>query len=119
VTNPTFGTVTTSDGALWVRKPSDVRADYTAKSGSSVVVTNGTKGTVVLRLKPNQSSAACKELFLVVDPSDWHVKESIVIDSSGEVNDFELFAPNVTASVKASLFEVNPAALPGYKVVRP
>lgn len=39
VTNTTFGTTTTSDGALWVHMPSDVRADYTVqKSGSAVVI---------------------------------------------------------------------------------
>jgi outer membrane lipoprotein-sorting protein len=81
--------------------------------------TYGTKGTVVLRLTPKQPSAACTELFLVVEPSDWHVKESAVLAANGDVNDFEFFAPDVTASVKASLFQVNPAALPGYKIVRP
>lgn len=81
--------------------------------------TYGTKGTVVLRLTPKQPSAACKELFLVVEPSDWHVKESAVIAANGDVSEFAFFVPNVTASVKASLFKVNPAALPGYKIVRP
>jgi hypothetical protein len=42
-----------------------------------------------------------------------------VLAANGDVNDFEFFAPDVTASVKASLFQVNPAALPGYKIVRP
>lgn len=175
VTNTTYGTVTASAGVLWVRKPSDVRADYSGKRSGSVVVTKsfvfdgktlwlvdhinkqlvqlqaqssampdavsfvtggsalsskfavafdrsgkyGSQGTVVVRLTPNQPSAACKELFLVVEPTDWHVKKSIVISSSDEVSDFEFFAPDVTASVKASLFKVNPAALPGYKIVRP
>jgi outer membrane lipoprotein carrier protein len=80
--------------------------------------TFGTKGTVVLELTPNQPSAQYKKLFFVIDQSDWHVKESIVIDSSGDTNRFSFYAPNLTSAVKATLFQVNPAALPKYKLTR-
>lgn len=81
--------------------------------------TYGTKGTVVLRLTPNQPSAAYKELVLVVEPSDWHVKESIVIASNGDENDFKFFAPDLTATVKPGWFQVNPSSLPTYRLVKP
>jgi outer membrane lipoprotein carrier protein len=80
--------------------------------------TYGTKGTVVLELTPRQPSAQYTQLFFVIDPGDWHVKESIVIDSSGDTNDFSFYAPDLTTPVKASLFQVNPAALPTYKVLQ-
>jgi outer membrane lipoprotein-sorting protein len=175
VTLATYNTSNTSDGHLWVLKPSDVRADYVVKRHGAVVITKsfvfdgatlwlvdhdnkqlvqmpaqssalpaavsfvtggtalasqfaavvvgsgkfGTKQTVVLRLTPKQPSAACKELFLVVEPADWHVKESIVINSNGDENHFWFFAPNLAATVKPSLFQVNPSALPTYKLVQP
>lgn len=39
VTNATFQTSKTSDGRLWVLKPSSVRCDYLARRGGAVVVT--------------------------------------------------------------------------------
>jgi len=77
----------------------------------------GSHGTTVLELTPKQPSAAYKQLFFVVDPSDWHVSESIVIDSNGNTNDFRFYSPDVTSPVKASLFQVNPASVPTYRLV--
>jgi outer membrane lipoprotein-sorting protein len=174
VTNATFNTTKTSDGRIWVLKPSSFRFDYLEKHNGSVVVTRsfifdgstlwavshtnkqisqipaqsnimpaavsfltggstltsqftvaintsgtyGTKGTVVLELTPKQPSAQYKQLFFVIDPADWHVKESIVIDSSGDTNHFQFFAPDLTTPVKPTLFQVNPAALPTYKLTK-
>jgi len=46
------------------------------------------------------------------------VTESIVIDSSGDTNDF-VFAAPTAKRVKASWFSVDPRALPTYKLVIP
>jgi outer membrane lipoprotein-sorting protein len=177
VTNAAFHTTKTSDGRLWVKRPSDVRWDYLEKRNGTVTVaksfifdgstlwvvnhankqivqsqipsgvlpaavsfltggaaltsqfavaidtsgTFGTKGSVVLELTPRQPSAQYKQLFFVVDQADWHVKESIVIDSSGDTNQFSFYGPDLTTPVKSTLFQVNPAALPTYKrtTVRP
>lgn len=80
--------------------------------------TFGAKGTVVLELTPRQPSAAYKQLFFVIDPGDWHVKESIVIDSSGDTNRFTFYRPNLTTPVSSTLFQVNPAALPTYQLIK-
>ncbi len=52
----------------------------------------GTKGDLVLKLRPKQPSAQYKNLYLVVAPGDAHVKESIIIDSSNNVNHFRFFS---------------------------
>ena len=79
--------------------------------------TYGGNGATVLELTPKQPSAQYKQLFFVVDPSDWHVSESVVIDSSGDINDFRFYNPDFQAAVKATLFQVSPASVPTYKLV--
>ena len=167
VTNQAFGTSSSSDGKLWVAKPSLLRADYYAKQRAAVTVTktfifdgttvwaidHGNKqilksaapqsalpaavsfltggalasqfnvtraasgaNSIVLELTPKQPSAQYKQLFFHVDTASWNVTESIVVDASGDTNDFTFVAPNLTAPVKASWFVVDPASLPNYKL---
>ena len=77
----------------------------------------GGTGAVVLELTPKQPSAQYKALFFVVEAPDSHVKESIVIDSSGDTNEFDFYNPDFTSTVKPSWFRVNPASVPTYQVV--
>lgn len=77
----------------------------------------GTKGDVVLKLTPKQPSAQYKNLYLVADPTNFHVKESIIIDSSDNVNHFRFYAPDFEKPIKDSLFEFTPASVPSYRVV--
>lgn len=79
--------------------------------------TYGGKSATVLELTPKQPSAPYKQLFFVVDPADWHISESIVIDSSGDTNDFKFFHSDLTSTVKARWFQVNPSSLPTYRLV--
>jgi outer membrane lipoprotein carrier protein len=87
----------------------DFTIALTTKSGY------GAKGTLVLEMTPKQANAGVTKLFFVVDPSDWHINESVVIESNGDTNDFHFYAPDVKTEVKASLFVVDPKKL-GYKV---
>ncbi len=87
----------------------NVALDTSGKYGSS--------GSVVLALTPKQPSAQYKELFFVVEAPDWHVKESVVIDSNGDTNEFDFYNPDFTSTVKPSWFQVNPASVPTYKLV--
>jgi outer membrane lipoprotein-sorting protein len=79
--------------------------------------TFGGKSATVLELTPKQPSAQYKQVFFVVDPSDWHVSESIVIDANGDVNDFKFFNSDLTSTVKPQWFQVNPSSLPTYKLI--
>jgi outer membrane lipoprotein-sorting protein len=76
----------------------------------------GTTGTV-LELTPKQPSAAYAKVSFVVDPKDWHVTESIVIDSKGDSTEFHFYAQNVNSAQPASFFTVDPKALPGYQLL--
>lgn len=81
---------------------------------------HGQKGDHVLKLVPRQPSAQYKHLWLVVAPADFHVKESIVVEASDNVNHFTFFniVENAAAKhVKPSLFTFKPPK--GVKVVTP
>ncbi|MDB4952987.1 MAG: outer rane lipoprotein carrier protein LolA [Myxococcales bacterium] len=79
--------------------------------------TYGGKNATVLELTPKQPSAQYKQLFFVVDASDWHIRESIVVASNGDTNAFQFFTPNLKPALQSSLFKFNPASLPTYKLV--
>lgn len=79
--------------------------------------TYGGAGFDVLRLSPKQASARYEQLILVVDRSDGHVSESVVIDTSGNTNAFTFYGPDLNAPVHPTWFKVSPASVPTYKLV--
>ena len=79
--------------------------------------TYGTKGDVVLKLTPKTPSAQYKNLILVANPTDFHVKESIIIDSSNNVNHFRFFSPDFAKPIKESWFEFNEKSVPSYRLI--
>lgn len=93
----------------------DLQKEFNAALDSSG--SYGTKGDVVLKLTPKQPSAQYKNLYLVADGKDFHVKESIIIDSSNNVNHFRFFQPDWTTPVKDSYFQFTPKAVPTYRVI--
>ncbi len=79
----------------------------------------GAKGDLVLKLTPKKPSANYKHLWLVVDPADGHVKETVILEASDNVNHFRFF--NVkqndgATKVQDRLFKFNPPA--GVRVVK-
>ena len=175
VTNATFNTTKTTDGRLWVAKPSSFRWDYSAARQGGVVFTKnfifdgttlwaidhnakqilvlkpetsavpavtsfftggdaltsqftvaldasgmyGTRDALVLKLTPKQPSSGYSKLFFVVDPADWHVTETVIVDSSGNASRFSFYRPDTTTAVKPSWFQVNLATLAGYRLTKP
>jgi outer membrane lipoprotein carrier protein len=83
----------------------DLAADFTPEIDKTN--TYGAKTDYVLKLTPKQSSAQYKFLYLVVDPSNSRVKESIIIDQAGNKNHFTFYEPNFKATVKDQWFEFN------------
>lgn len=79
----------------------------------------GKQSDYVLELTPRAPSAQYKTLYLVVDPADFRVKESIVIEASGNTNHFRFFSPDIKAPVKDSWFVFNEKQFRDYRVVRP
>jgi outer membrane lipoprotein carrier protein len=89
----------------------DFNAQLDANSGY------GGKGDLVLKLTPKQPSAQYKNLYLVVDPKDFHAKESIIVDSSNNVNHFTFFAPNFDKPINDSAFEFDQRSVPNYQII--
>ncbi len=83
----------------------NLAADFTPEIDKSA--TYGAKTDHVLKLTPKTPSAQYKFLYLVVDPSNSRVKESIIVDSAGNKNHFKFYELNTKASVKAEWFEFN------------
>lgn len=95
----------------------DLARDFTAALDGSGKY--GQKNDYVLELTPRTPSAQYKKLYLVVDPGNFRVKQSVVIEASGNVNHFRFFSPDTKSSVKDSWFVVNIAKLGGYRVIKP
>jgi outer membrane lipoprotein carrier protein len=93
----------------------DLAKEFNAQLDTSG--TYGTKGDVVVKLSPKEPSAQYKNLILVANPTDFHVKESIIIDSSNNVNHFRFFKPDFEKAVKPEWFEFNEKSVPSYRVI--
>ena len=107
----------TTPAAVAVLTGADVTKDFTAtlttKSGF------GDDKATVVELDPKQPSASYAKIYLVVDPKDGHITESVVIDSSGNVNHVYFDKLDAKASVKDSDFIVDKESkeFKNYKVV--
>jgi chaperone LolA len=80
---------------------------------------HGAAGDLVLKLTPKKPEAQYKHLWLVVDPADFHVKESIILEASDNLNHFRFL--NILQNEKATkvqdrLFKFVPPA--GVRVVK-
>ncbi|HEY4243465.1 MAG TPA: outer membrane lipoprotein carrier protein LolA [Kofleriaceae bacterium] len=93
----------------------DLRAQFTPALDTSK--TYGTSADLVLKLTPKEPSATYKNLYLVVNPANYRVTESVIIDSSDDVTDIKFYEPDFKTPIKAGIFEFNPATKPKYQVL--
>ncbi len=79
----------------------------------------GGKDDLCVKLTPKKPEAQYKSLWLVVDPGDFHVKESVILEASDNLNHFTFnkIALNAQAKVEERLFKFVPPA--DVKVVKP
>lgn len=77
----------------------------------------GAKGELVLKLTPKRPSAQYKNLYLVVSPADYHVTQSVIIDSSNNVNHFRFFTPDFAKEIKETWFEFDKRSVNNYRFV--
>lgn len=78
----------------------------------------GTGTDKVLELTPKKPSAQFKTLVLVVDPSNFRVKKSIVTSATGDTNEFSFYEPDTAKSVEDKIFVFNPAAAKGFREIK-
>ena len=93
----------------------DLKAEFTSELDKSGKY--GGKDEVVLKLTPKQPSAQYKNLILVVNPVDFHVTQSIIIDSSNNVNHFRFFTPDFEKPIKDSWFEFSETSVKNYRII--
>lgn len=93
----------------------DLKAEFTSTIDTSGKY--GTKEDVVLKLIPKKPSAQYKSLFLVASTKDFHVSQSIIIDSSNNVNHFRFFTPDFAKPIKDTWFEFDEKSVKDYRIV--
>jgi outer membrane lipoprotein carrier protein len=93
----------------------DLKAEFNAEIDRTGKY--GEKDDLVLKLTPKQPSAQYKNLYLVVSPGDFHVSQSVIIDSSNNVNHFRFFAPDFDKPIKDSYFEFDERSVKNYRVL--
>ena len=93
----------------------DLKTEFNAELDKSSKY--GAKGELVLKLTPKKPSAQYKNLFLVVSPDNFRVTQSIIVDSSNNVNHFRFFAPDFEKAIKESWFEFDERSVKNYRVV--
>jgi len=95
----------------------DLATDFTGAIDTSGKYSG--KDDIVLELTPKAPSAQYKQLFLVVDPSNYRVKQSIIVDSANNVNHFRFYQPDFDTAVDAKWFEFDgkAKAVANYRIV--
>jgi outer membrane lipoprotein-sorting protein len=93
----------------------DLKTEFNAELDTSGKY-NG-KDDIVLKLTPKKPSAQYKTLFLVVNSSDYHVSQSIIIDASNNVNHFRFFSPDFEKSIKDTWFDFDERSVKNYRVI--
>jgi outer membrane lipoprotein-sorting protein len=93
----------------------DLKADFTAKLDTSKKYAG--KDDIALELTPKVASTQYKTLYLVVDKSNFRVKQSVIIDSAGNVNHFYFYTPDFEKAVKDSWFLFDKKSVPDYRIV--
>jgi outer membrane lipoprotein-sorting protein len=93
----------------------DLKTEFTPTIDTSGKYTTN-KGEIVLKLAPKKESAQYKNLILVV-AADFHVTQSIIIDSSNNINHFRFYAPDFTKPIKDTWFQFDKSSVKNYRFI--
>jgi outer membrane lipoprotein carrier protein len=93
----------------------DLKAEFNAAIDTSGKY--GSKADIVLKLSPKKPSAQYKNLYLVVNKTDFHVSQSVIIDSSDNTNQFRFFSPDFVKDIKDTWYEFNEASVKNYRFI--
>lgn len=93
----------------------DLKAEFNAQIDTSGKY--GAKGDIVLKMTPKKPSAQYKNLYLVVAPDNYRVKQSVIIDASDNVNQFQFFAPDFEKPMKETIFEFDERSVRNYRII--
>jgi outer membrane lipoprotein carrier protein len=93
----------------------DLAADFTAEMDTSKKYAG--KDDLVLKLTPKVASTQYKTLYLVVDKTNYRVKQSVIIDGAGNVNHFRFYEPDFDKDVADKSFLFDKKSVPDYRIV--
>ena len=93
----------------------DLKAEFNAEVDKTGKY--GAKGDIVLKMTPKKPSAQYKNLYLVVAPDNFRVKQSVIIDSSNNTNQFEFFTPDFEKEMKDTIFEFDERSVKNYRII--
>jgi hypothetical protein len=68
-------------------------------------------------MTPKKPSAQYKALYLVVAKDNFRVKQSVIVDSSDNVNQFMVVGPDFEKSIKDSWFEFDERSVKNYRII--
>jgi len=93
----------------------DLRAEFTASLDPGKY---GATDDLVVKLVPKKPEAQYKTLWLVVDPTDFHVKESVILEATDNLNHFTFLnvKQNAQAKFEDKHFKFVPPS--GVKVIK-
>ena len=93
----------------------DLKAEFNAEIDTKSKY--GGKDDIVLKMTPKKPSAQYKNLFLVVAKDNYRVKQSVIIDSSNNVNQFMFYAPDFEKAIKDTYFEFSESSVKNYRII--
>ncbi len=137
-TQPDKSTYVTDGGVLWLYEPDDRQAFKQDLKGSQLPAAlafltgkgklasefdiafadksgRGGPGDYVLALSPKAAEAQVKTIVFVVDPRTFDVRESVITDGQGNVNDIVFADIRVNTKVPDTQFKFSPPA--GVRVI--
>lgn len=95
----------------------DLRRDFSSALDASG--RHGKSSDYVLKLTPRQPSAQYKSLWLVVDPANFRVKHSIVLNAAGDENRISFYEPDTKRAVRDTWFSFNAKKHKEYRLFSP
>jgi outer membrane lipoprotein-sorting protein len=93
----------------------DLKAEFNAEIDKTGKY--GAKGDLVLKMTPKKPSAQYKALYLVVAKDNYRVTQSVIVDSSDNVNQFRFFAPDFEKPIKDAWFEFTESSVKNYRII--
>ncbi len=75
----------------------------------------GRPGDYRLSLKPKQAQSSYKAIYFIVDPETFHVRQTVLIDSQGNINDVTFTNMQMNSKLADATFQWKPPA--GVRVI--
>ncbi|HEY2902055.1 MAG TPA: outer membrane lipoprotein chaperone LolA [Polyangia bacterium] len=70
----------------------------------------GSARDYVLRLQPKHAQSQLQTMMFVVDPGSFHVRESVLVDGQGNINDMQFADVKINSGVADATFHWSPPA---------